>query len=172
MTLWSINRNFVIGLAIMTRKVVWCLSERSKSVAFVRESILSVSLPIRPLLLQVIITRKLLKKKEKKKAVSAMAAWGTKIAKPAELIRIYHECEDGIKKSVPRITVWFNDACQVMTNGVLERLIFLSHTHTNNGFFLFTIDCLFKIRFQKSLHTLRCIITWWRHFDWTLACVL
>ena len=31
-----------------------------------------------------------------------MAAWGTKIAKHAELIRIYHECEDGIKKICPK----------------------------------------------------------------------
>ena len=31
-------------------------------------------------------------------------------------IRIYHECEDGIEKSVPRITDWHHEACRVMTN--------------------------------------------------------
>ena len=31
-----------------------------------------------------------------------------------------HECEDGIEKSVPRITVWHHEACRVMTNGVHE----------------------------------------------------
>ena len=34
-----------------------------------------------------------------------------------EIIRIYHECEGGIEKSVPRITDWQNKPCQVMTNG-------------------------------------------------------
>ena len=32
-------------------------------------------------------------------------------------IRIYHECEGGKEKSVPRITVWHHEACRVMTNG-------------------------------------------------------
>ena len=29
-------------------------------------------------------------------------------------IRIYHECEDRIEKSVTRITVWHKEACRVM----------------------------------------------------------
>ena len=32
-------------------------------------------------------------------------------------IRIYHECEGRIEKSVPRITVWHHEACRVNTNG-------------------------------------------------------
>ena len=51
------------------------------------------------------------------------------------IIRIHHECEDGIEKSVPRITNWHHKACRVMTNGFLLGQIFLSHPHTNNGFF-------------------------------------
>ena len=50
-------------------------------------------------------------------------------------IRIYHECERGIEKSVPRIAVWHHEACRVMTNGDCEGWIFLSHPNTNNGFF-------------------------------------
>ena len=50
-------------------------------------------------------------------------------------MRIYHECEGGIEKSVPRITDWHHEACRVMTNGNPEGRIFLPHSHTNNGFF-------------------------------------
>ena len=50
-----------------------------------------------------------------------------------ENISIYHECEGGIEKSVPRITDWHHEACRVMTNGNHEGQIFLSHPH--NGFF-------------------------------------
>ena len=52
-------------------------------------------------------------------------------------IRINHECEGGIEKSVLRITVWHHEACRVMTNSDQEGWIFLSHPHTNNGFFFF-----------------------------------
>ena len=52
-------------------------------------------------------------------------------------IRIYHECEGRIEKSVKRIAVWHHEACQVMTNGDPEGHIFLSYPHTNNGFFFF-----------------------------------
>ena len=41
-------------------------------------------------------------------------------------IRIYHECEGRIEKSVPRIAVWHHEACRVMTNGDPEGRIFLS----------------------------------------------
>ena len=51
------------------------------------------------------------------------------------LIRIYHECEGRIEKSVPRITDWHHEACRVMTNGDLEGQIFLSDPNTNYGFF-------------------------------------
>ena len=41
------------------------------------------------------------------------------------VLRIYHECEDGIEKSVPRITVWHYLACRVMTNSDHEGRIYL-----------------------------------------------
>ena len=50
-------------------------------------------------------------------------------------IRIYHECEGRIEKSVPRIAVWHHKACRLMTYGDPEGRIFLSYPHTNNGFF-------------------------------------
>ena len=50
-------------------------------------------------------------------------------------IKIHHECEGGIEISIPRITDWHHEACRVMTNGDLEGRSFLSHPHTNNGFF-------------------------------------
>ena len=50
-------------------------------------------------------------------------------------MRIHHECEGGIEKSVPRITVWHQKACRVMTNSDREGWIFLSHPHTNYGLF-------------------------------------
>ena len=43
-------------------------------------------------------------------------------------IRIYHECEiENPSRG--------HEACRVMTNGDREEQIFLSHPHTNNGFF-------------------------------------
>ena len=58
---------------------------------------------------------------------------------PCEIIRIYCECEGGIEKSVPMITDWHHKACRVMKNGDHEVQIFLSHPHTNNGFFFLLI---------------------------------
>ena len=52
-----------------------------------------------------------------------------------KIIRIYHECEGGIEKSVPRITVWHHEACQVMTNGDIEGRIFLFYPKINKGLF-------------------------------------
>ena len=50
----------------------------------------------------------------------------TKIASDAYYsIRIHHECEGGIGKSVPRITDWQYEACRVMTNSDPEGRIFL-----------------------------------------------
>ena len=55
-------------------------------------------------------------------------------------IRIYHECEDGIEKSILRITIWHQKAWRAMTNADHEGQIFLTHPHTNNEhFFLFTV---------------------------------
>ena len=38
----------------------------------------------------------------------------------SDIIKIHHECEDGIEKSVPRITNLHHEACRVMTNGIRE----------------------------------------------------
>ena len=63
-----------------------------------------------------------------------------------DTIRIHYECEGGIKKSVARITNWHDEACRVRTNGDHEGQIFLSHPHTNNGyFFLLTTKTSFYI---------------------------
>ena len=37
-----------------------------------------------------------------------------------DIIRILHECEGRIEKSVPRIIFWHHKACRVMTNGDLR----------------------------------------------------
>ena len=50
-------------------------------------------------------------------------------------IRINHESEDRIEKSIPRTAVWHQEACQVMTNTDPEGQICLFYPHTNNGFF-------------------------------------
>ena len=47
-------------------------------------------------------------------------------------IRIYHECEGRIEKSVRRIAVWHHEACRVMTNGYPKGRIFLSYPLKNN----------------------------------------
>ena len=78
----------------------------------------------------------------------------------SEKIRIYHECEGMIVKSISRITVWHHEACPVRTNGDPEGRIFLSYPHKNNGFFFLLTTVfiyLFNISFQKSLNMLRCI---------------
>ena len=59
--------------------------------------------------------------------------------------RIHHSCEGMIEKSVPRIAIWHQEACRVMTNGDPEGRIFLSYPHMNDGFFfLLTTVFLFK----------------------------
>ena len=61
-------------------------------------------------------------------------------------IRIHHECEGGIEKSVPRIIDWHHEAF-----GDHEGWIFLSHPYTNNEFFfLHTIKYGIFI-FEKGL---------------------
>ena len=71
-------------------------------------------------------------------------------------IRIYLECEGRIEKSVLRIPFWHHEACRVMTSCDPDGQVFLSYSHTNNGFFFLpTTVLLLKISFQKSLNTLR-----------------
>ena len=68
-----------------------------------------------------------------------------------KILKIYHECEDRIEKSCPRITVW-HEVCRVITNGDIEGEIFLSYLHMNNGFFfMLSTVFYFKISFRKSL---------------------
>ena len=97
------------------------------------------------------------------KSVLWLIKW-TPLSYCDQRIRIYHEFEGEIEKSVPRITVWHHEACRVMTNGDPEGWIFLSYPHTKNGFvFLLTTVFYFKKSFQKSLNTQGCNFTWWRH---------
>ena len=68
-----------------------------------------------------------------------------------EVIRIYHECEGGIEKSVPSIFVWHQEACQVMTNGDHKRWIILSNLQLNKELiFLLSFKCHIFI-FKKRL---------------------
>ena len=50
--------------------------------------------------------------------------YGSILTNKIKGIRIYHECEGVIEKSVPRITDWHHEACRVMTNGDREGRIF------------------------------------------------
>ena len=62
-------------------------------------------------------------------------------------IRIYHECEGMIEKSVRRIAVWHHEACRVMTNGDPEGRIFLSYpTRIMDSF-----SCLPLFLFKKKI---------------------
>ena len=71
-------------------------------------------------------------------------------------ISIYHECEGRIEKSVPRITIWHHEACQVMTNGDPEGQIFyLTLTRIMDSFSCPPLFFYLKIIFQKSLNMLR-----------------
>ena len=64
-------------------------------------------------------------------------------------IRIHHEREGEIEKSVLRITDWHQEACRVMTNCDREGWIFLSHPNTNNGFF-FLLSTMYHILYWKT----------------------
>ena len=95
------------------------------------------------------------------------------------IIRTHYECEDGIEKSIWRITDSHRGACRVMANGEYKRPIFypiltriidsFSCTRQN------TLYCIGKRekRFQKILNTLRCdihsLVTCWRHFNITMT---
>ena len=70
-------------------------------------------------------------------------------------MRIYHECEDRIEQSVPRIAVWHHEACRVMTNGDPEGRNFLSYHHPNNGFnFVLTTVLFFYLSIYLFYNTL------------------
>ena len=65
-------------------------------------------------------------------------------------IRIYHKCESGIEKTIPRIIIWHHKAFRVMTNSDPEGQIFLSHPHTNNRL-LFLLAIKFSQKFLDML---------------------
>ena len=56
--------------------------------------------------------------------LSAAVVIGALRVNPLRNIRIYHECEGRIEKSVPRFAVLHQEASQVMTNGDPEGRIF------------------------------------------------
>ena len=61
-----------------------------------------------------------------------------KLRTGVQIYKKFCEFEGGIEIPVPRITNLQHKACQVMTNGDLRMMSFLSHTRTNNRlFFLF-----------------------------------
>ena len=71
-----------------------------------------------------------------------------------EKIRIHHECEGGIEKSVLSITDWHHKPCQVMTNGDREGQIFLSPlTHIMDSYSCPTLSTTFYNR--KNMKRLR-----------------
>ena len=65
-------------------------------------------------------------------------------------IRIHHECEGGIGKSITRITNWHHDAWGVMPNCDGEEWNFLSHPQTNNGLF-FLLTTKYRILYWKKM---------------------
>ena len=74
------------------------------------------------------------------------------VATPMDNMRIYHECEGRIEKSVQRIAVWHHEACRMMNNGDPEGRILRSYPHTNNGFFFLLTTVLILFLFLISLH--------------------
>ena len=96
---------------------------------------------------------------------------------PMKQIWIHHESEGRIEKSKPRITDWYREAFQVMTNGGHERQIFLSYPqwpHTNNGFF-FLLTTQYLILYWKNMKKtsrkswIRWDVTLWCNFNITMT---
>ena len=82
------------------------------------------------------------------------------------IIRIHHECEGGIEKSIPRIINWYYKACRVMTKGDRKGQIFLSHPHANNGFlFLLTTNypILYLKKHEKDFQKILNMLRWFSH---------
>ena len=95
------------------------------------------------------------------KTLSDVQVSSMSLSKVQEYIRIHHECEGGIEKSIPRITNWHS---LVMTIGDHKGQMFLSHPHTNNRLFVLHTTkylILYQLEkhgkdFQTILNTLRC----------------
>ena len=59
---------------------------------------------------------------------------------------MHHECEDGIEKSVPRITDWHHEACLVMTIGdPRDRFFYPISTWILDSFFCASLNTPFYI---------------------------
>ena len=59
--------------------------------------------------------------------------------------RIHHECEGGIEKSVPRITVWHLEACQWWQTVTARDGYILSHNHSKNNGIFFLLTTKYRI---------------------------
>ena len=63
-----------------------------------------------------------------------------------KVIIIYHECEGGIEKAVPRITGWHHETCRVMTNSDREgRIFYPILTKMRDSFSCSSLNTLFYI---------------------------
>ena len=90
-----------------------------------------------------------------------------------EIIRIHHEYQGGIGKSVPRITDWHHEDCRVMTIGGRECFGFFYSilSRIMDSFSCSTLHTSFILEkleqdFQKILNTLRCdILTSFLHYN-------
>ena len=67
-----------------------------------------------------------------------------------KIVRIYHNCEGRVEKSVTRIAVWHHEACRVMTNSDPEGRIF--HTLTRITFFFSCSPLLLFIIFYFFIY--------------------
>ena len=83
-----------------------------------------------------------------------------------EIIRIYHECEGRLEKSIPRTAVWHHEASRVIPR---DRFFYPTLTRIMDYFSCSSVFFYFKIRFQKSLYTLRCNLIWWYHLYITMT---
>ena len=77
-----------------------------------------------PLCVSVCSRQLYMKAIQREKYLQVLLLWKTMIRNQGKIIRINHECEARIDKSVPRIAVWHHEACRVMTNGDHEGQIF------------------------------------------------
>ena len=69
-----------------------------------------------------------------------------------EIIRIYHKCEDGIEKSIPRITDWHHEIYQMMANSDPNS------DHEGQIFFIFT-----QLMDYFSFSTLSTVFLYWKN---------
>ena len=66
-----------------------------------------------------------------------------------EIIRIYHEYEGRIKKSILRIIVFNHEACRVKPNGDSKGWNFLSYPYAKNGIILLAHQFSFILKYAS-----------------------